>query len=290
VPEQVVELTYLRTWLVLGRVSNLPTVWSNCLAGWLLGGGATKENLLLLLLGATGCYTGGMFLNDAFDAEFDRQYRPERPIPAGSISAAHVWRLGLAWLGLGGLCFIGLGVVTGILGFALIVAILLYDTFHKKMAWAPFLMGFCRFLLYAIAAVTGADRINGRPLWCGIALALYIIGLSFLARGESRSGPLRYWPALMLFVPIFLATIMNADDYREAALLLSAVLALWIARALRLTFWSHQPKVGLTVSSLLAGVVLVDWLAVSNVPRSMSLVFIALFLLALVLQRLVPAT
>ena len=24
-----------RTFLTLGRVSNLPTVWSNCLAGWL---------------------------------------------------------------------------------------------------------------------------------------------------------------------------------------------------------------------------------------------------------------
>ena len=29
----------LRTLLVLGRVSNLPTVWSNCFAGWLLAGG-----------------------------------------------------------------------------------------------------------------------------------------------------------------------------------------------------------------------------------------------------------
>ena len=29
----------LRTLLVLGRASNLPTVWSNCFAGWLLGGG-----------------------------------------------------------------------------------------------------------------------------------------------------------------------------------------------------------------------------------------------------------
>ena len=31
--------SYLRTLLVLGRASNLPTVWSNCLAGWLLGEG-----------------------------------------------------------------------------------------------------------------------------------------------------------------------------------------------------------------------------------------------------------
>ena len=28
-----------KTLLDLGRVSNIPTVWTNCLAGWLLGGG-----------------------------------------------------------------------------------------------------------------------------------------------------------------------------------------------------------------------------------------------------------
>ena len=32
----------LRTLLILGRVSNLPTVWSNCLAGWLLDGGGAR--------------------------------------------------------------------------------------------------------------------------------------------------------------------------------------------------------------------------------------------------------
>ena len=61
----------LRTLLVLGRASNLPTVWSNCLAGWILGGGGPHKRLLALCGGATLLYVGGMFLNDAFDAQFD---------------------------------------------------------------------------------------------------------------------------------------------------------------------------------------------------------------------------
>ena len=61
-----------RTLLLLGRVSNLPTVWSNCLAGWLLGGGGEWWRLGLLSCGATSMYVGGMFLNDAFDAAFDK--------------------------------------------------------------------------------------------------------------------------------------------------------------------------------------------------------------------------
>ena len=86
---------YLRTLLVLGRTSNLPTVWSNCLAGWILGGEGDLKSLLLLSSGATMLYLGGMFLNDAFDEDFDRQHRKERPIPSGQISANAVWAWGL---------------------------------------------------------------------------------------------------------------------------------------------------------------------------------------------------
>jgi 4-hydroxybenzoate polyprenyltransferase len=76
-----------RVMLVLGRVSNLPTVWSNCLAGWVLAGGGIQNELLVFCAGATFLYLGGMFLNDAFDTDFDRRHRPERPIVSGQIGA-----------------------------------------------------------------------------------------------------------------------------------------------------------------------------------------------------------
>src|ERR1700724_3163452 len=104
-----------RTLLVLGRISNLPTVWSNCLAGWWLGGGGNYQNLIPLLLGTTLLYVGGMFLNDAFNAEFDAQYRRNRPIPSGAISAKAVWRIGLGLLGIGAICLMVPGKTTGIL-------------------------------------------------------------------------------------------------------------------------------------------------------------------------------
>src|SRR3954468_4225694 len=85
----------LRTLLVLGRASNVPTVWSNCLAGWLISGGGSVGALLLLCAGATALYIGGMYLNDAFDVEFDRLNRNERPIPSGAISVGDVWGYGL---------------------------------------------------------------------------------------------------------------------------------------------------------------------------------------------------
>ena len=87
-----------RTLLVLGRVSNLPTVWSNCLCGWLLAGGGSWSRLLLLCLATSLLYIGGMYLNDAFDASFDRQHRRQRPIPSGAVSESFVWIAGLALL------------------------------------------------------------------------------------------------------------------------------------------------------------------------------------------------
>jgi len=89
----------LRALLTLSRVSHLPTVWSNCLAGWWLGGGREiTRNCRCCFFGVSSLYLGGMFLNDAFDADFDRQRRAERPIPSDVISLQAVWRWGLAWL------------------------------------------------------------------------------------------------------------------------------------------------------------------------------------------------
>jgi 4-hydroxybenzoate polyprenyltransferase len=283
-------LNRLRTFLVLGRVSNLPTVWSNCLAGWWLGGGSNFNHLPYLLFGASFLYVGGMFLNDAFDAEFDLRYRKERPVPSGMIELKSVWRWGLGWLALGILSLACAGRTTAELGLVLAVCILLYDAIHKVLDFAPVLMGICRFLLYVVAASTGLNGVTGNSVWCGLALAAYIVGLSYVARRESRRDVLRYWPLVLLAAPVALAMIVDTGAYREGALLLSAVLGLWSLRCLRYTLWSEERDIGLTVSGLLAGIVFVDWLAVADAPNNAALVFLGLFLLALLLQKVVPAT
>ena len=67
--------------LRLGRVSNLPTVWTNALAGLVLAGQAGWDpRIPPLLLALSLFYVAGMYLNDAFDREIDARERPERPI------------------------------------------------------------------------------------------------------------------------------------------------------------------------------------------------------------------
>ena len=230
----------LRTLLILGRVSNLPTVWSNCLAGWWLSGGGNVWKLPLLFFGVSALYTGGMFLNDAFDADFDRQRRASRPIPSGAISQEAVLRWSLVWLGCGALSLIAIGKATGLLALALLICIIIYDASHKAITASPWLMGLCRFWVYVIAGTTAANGLHGNSIWCGVALAFYIVGLSFVAKRESFRGPVPYWPLLLLATPIFLAMLMNAGDARKAAMILSLALALWVARCMRTIFMAAK--------------------------------------------------
>jgi hypothetical protein len=276
----------LRALAVLGRASDLPTVWSNCLAGWRLGGGGNFAKLPLLFFGLGALYTGGMFLNDACDTGLNHQRHANHPVPAGAISPPTVWRWGLAWLGLGTLCLVAVGKTTGALTLALLLCLVIYDATHKVITASPWLMGTCRFGIYVIAGSAGVRGVNGWPIWCGVALALYMIGLGCVARRESVRGSVPYWPLALLAAPVVLAMLMNSGKSRVPAIWLSLVLALWLAACVRTIFQGTELNFGRMVSGLLAGIVFADWLAVApECPHWLSFAFLTLFAATLLLQR-----
>jgi 4-hydroxybenzoate polyprenyltransferase len=285
------EFSRWRAFLILARASNLPTVWSNCLAAWLLGDGEIAEwpRLSLLCLGATLLYTGGMFLNDAFDAQFDAQHRRERPVPSGAVPLRTVWRGGFALLAAGLVCLIPLGLLPVLAGVLLCCCIVIYDAVHKMIKLSPVLMALCRFLLYLVAASAARGALTGRAVWSALALAAYVAGLSYLARRESTGVRVQLWPLVLLAGPLVLAGLVNDGHYLQPAMAVGAMLVLWSARSLR-TLLGPEKNVARSVSGLLAGIVLVDLLAVADVLRDQGAVFIALFLLALLFQRFIPAT
>jgi hypothetical protein len=290
-PLRVTARSYFRTLLVLGRASNLPTVWSNCLAGWMIGGEGPLSGLFLLMLGATCLYVGGMYLNDAFDAEFDRQHRPERPIPSGAITPGEVWGFGVGWLVLGTVLLAFFGPLTFFLTVLLLASIITYDAVHKAIALSPVVMSLCRFFLFLAASSAGDEGVTGLAIWSSFALAFYIVGLSYVAKSESTKGALRYWPCWLMGAPLLLAYLVNEGRYKQWSVLLSLILLVWVVRNLRFTFWSAGKHIGRTISGLLAGIVLVDLLAIAG-DRSpaVTLIFVLLFGSALLFQRFIPAT
>lgn len=284
---------HIRPWLVLSRASNLPTVWSNCLAGWWLAGGGpvgeTWGRLTALILGTSALYTAGMFLNDVFDREFDARHRPERPIVAGSVSRRAALTAAVALL-VGGTVLLGsLGWMTFVLAVALDALIVLYDWLHKRTAAGLALMAGCRFLLYPLAASASLLPVGALAWTEGGLLAAYIFGLSCLARGEHIPGrrPPR-WPWLLIALPVVCNAFLAAH-HQIAYLVIVAVPIFWLVRVY---FGEEGPFGGSRVASLLAGIVLVDLSVVVAGAAFLPWLgwFPILFALALLFQRFVPAT
>ncbi|MEI7729288.1 MAG: UbiA family prenyltransferase [Verrucomicrobiota bacterium] len=288
-PEKFDVINYLRALLIVGRVSNLPTVWTNCLAGYVLGGGRDWNLLYTLGTAATCLYLGGMFLNDAMDADYDREFRRARPIPQGTITEWKVWCLGFMFLG-GGVALVALlGGTAFQCGAGLVGCILFYNAFHKKLLLAPVIMAGCRFFLFLLAAAVGPEGIQGLTVWYAVVLAAYIVGASYLARKEA-GGDILIWPCLLLLAPVVLAVIVNDSLFRQQGYVVAAVVALWVLCCLRQALGPGPRSVAGAVSGLLAGITLLDLAAVGPVHPELVLLFPLAFLVALLMQRFVPAT
>ncbi len=286
---KTVRLPAWRTFLNLGRWSHLPTVWSNCLAGWLLNGGNHPGNLLLLCLGATCLYLGGTFLQHACDASYDALRYQDRPIPAGIMESQTALLLSLGWFALGAILLASLGKITAMLAILLLAMIVLYDLAHRVVIFAPVLLGLCRFLLYLVAGAATGHGISGLTIWCALALLAFVIGFGCLSRHVDTPFGLPYLPVLLLATPLALAWFANAGIYRLPASLCSAALALWL-------FWCLRPVLGFTqrnipraAAGLLAGIVLVDLVAVAG-GAMFFWAFLWCFFSVLLFQRFQPGS
>jgi 4-hydroxybenzoate polyprenyltransferase len=216
-------------WAAMARLPNVPTVWSNVVTAWVLGGGGfedadRRQMLFLTLVAGSLAYVGGTLLNDAGDVDFDRRFRPERPIPAGRLGRIRVAVTALVCL-LAGAVILGMfcptdlplwwstgdkevftsqevhinGAVYGtdlpgctLLPFLLVAAVLAYTAVHKHVPWlGVLLMGLCRPLL---ALIVFAIAWHGQEVTIGwlppagqlyfVCLWLYVSGISWTALGE----------------------------------------------------------------------------------------------------------
>lgn len=285
----------LRPWLELARVSNLPTVWTNILAAWLLAGGKWElKPLGWLLAGGSLIYTGGMFLNDAADVKFDREHRPERPIPSGRISLPRAWAAAFVFLAAGfGMFVWGAEACIWLTG-ALVAAIVVYDLYHKPWPGSVFIMGSCRTLLYlaTASAVTGTLSWDGNREVCvkAIALGAYIVGLSLLAR-----NPRDWWTLIPLGVPfnVCLAYSGATENTYLGIFGLSVALVAFLGvlvRAWLLVGTRSPSNIGRGVGLLLAGIVIVDALAISSVSIIWTFIFCMSTPALLLWQRKIAAT
>lgn len=276
--------------LRLGRVSNLPTVWSNVLAGAALSGHAGGGGeLALLLLALSLIYVAGMYLNDAFDRRIDARERPERPIPAGLVSARLVFLAGYALLAAGVAVLAALGAAAFLAGLCLAATVLVYDLWHKHNPFSPLLMGLCRMQVYLISGLAlSAGALSGPLLLAALALLGYLIALTYVAKQEGRARLGRLAPLLGLAAPPLFLLSQPFQPWMLPFLLLSLA---WTAHCLRLAWPGPDRDTPRAVGGLIAGIALVDalFIAAAGLPQWAALAALAAWL-TLSWQRRVPGT
>lgn len=284
--------------LQLGRVSNQPTVWTNVLAGIVLAGGsALSAHALILLVSMSLLYTAGMYLNDAFDREFDRRERPERPIPSGKVTAATVFAAGfamiLAGLALVGWTSLGTGAAAGwraaVSAAVLSGVIVLYDCWHKGNPLSPLLMGLCRMLVYITVGLAVSATLPTAVLIAAAVSLSYLIGLTYIAKQETLRRVENLWPALFLAAPFVYAAPIATGSVFGAFYVLGFVA--WVLYAVSFLLRPGRINVPRAVISLIAGISLLDGLfVIGHGQPALAGLAVAGFVATLLLQRYVAGT
>lgn len=302
--------------LAMSRFANLPTVWSNGLLGVILGWSIFRSQadlnpLSLALIGlALSClYLGGCFFNDWHDVEFDENTRPDRPIPSGRWKRKTILLFSVTLM-CGGLVLSTLASLpSAVFSLCIIICILVYTRWHKAHPASFLAMAGARAFIYPAAAfslLSWNDWMAPKYppssfffIWVGLALGLYILGISLTARSETSATPgsdsKKVIPVLCLCAPVVIISapflLLMKNGWALPPFILFVGIIGFCVRRLRST---HQ--VGTFVSRTLAAIPLVDFLFIfpllTVATKDPLLLFLspALALAALALQKIAPAT
>lgn len=293
-------IQFLRNLLILGRVSNLPTVWTNVIAGWLIGGGIFGWEIASLLGGVSLIYISGMTLNDAFDARWDRKNAPQRPIPSGSISLRSTWAIGILEMVAGCLVLLAAGDTDWRYLSGLVTAVLLYNWIHKKWSGSVLIMGACRALVYLLAwdaarADMRLDPTSPLVFLVSGGVLLYISGLTLAARGEHKAAEGKPPSSLSRFLLLLPTSFPVMTLYCENTLDLSRPLlygGIIAASAWIVLFRSvlRNRSIPQGISMAIAGIALYDATVALLLDWTAGVACLLCFGITLVAQRYIPAT
>jgi len=286
-------LFYQATWqqklycyLSLARLSNSPTVVSNVLAGAALAGVTDLGwPIFGLAVSMVFFYTGGMYLNDLFDYEIDCRERPERPLPSGLISRTSATVVTVALFTVGSALLATLSPRSFLSGLLLMALIVFYNWWHKTNPLSPFIMALTRFMVYVTAFLSFRPFLDSRLLFAASLLLLYIVGLTYIAKSETKHTFSQHWPAVLLFLPV-------AFPFFQGFVPLHAVLLLlfvgWVTYSIS---FIYRGKIGGGITRLIAGISLLDALVLTSTGTTTGVIAAWLaFELTVLLQRYIKGT
>ena len=279
----------------LGRISNLPTVWSNVLAGATLAGvGIDLATVFILLVAMSLVYTAGMFFNDLFDRDYDCENRSDRPIPAGETTASSVRLWAAAMMGV---ALLLLGVNTSLSaieswypvfsGLVLCALVLLYDWRHKANPFGPLIMGLCRGMVYITAALSLFPEFSLQLIIAAACLTAWVLGLTMVAKKKN------VFAGFIVVVASANVIIFSAAGATLGLAELIILSALSIVLVYGFVFQCRDGKYWNPVTLLIASISLLDALVIVSVTGAfggLAMAAAGLFVVTLLFQRFIEGS
>ena len=286
---------FMQAWgghLRLARISNLPTIFTNVWAGAALAGiwdrgSAALLSVAILSLALALFYTAGMYLNDYLDYHVDCKERPERPLPRGTISRSSALGCIIGYFVIGLVLLAVVRPVALIPGGGLVGVIVWYDCWHKNNCYSHWIMALARALVYVttFVALGGSNLVLllGASVW----MLLYVAGLTYIARSETRPDLLRYWPSALLVLPALYFGWQATDGWRWV----SVMFLVWCGWSLSFVYRRVNKSIGGGIERFIAGIALLDAMVLASGGFSL-LVYaaIGMFVLTRGLQRYIAGS
>jgi hypothetical protein len=172
--------------------------------------------------------------------------------------------------------------------------IVAYNVLHKRWKGAVYIMGGCRFLLYLTAASVSVkgEWFRDKVLIWALALGIYTVGITLAARGEAEDKAAGVGGISLLAAPLFAAAwiyFLRVESGMEVMVCL-VVWAGWTAYSVLTLRGDEEGRVARAVSLLIAGILLIDAVAISAVYPWLGLALVAALPPVLILQKRIAAT
>jgi len=206
-----------KEYLQLIRLPGIFTAFSNVLIGYFFAISLNPQfdELPLLLITSGLFFSAGMIFNDYFDFKADQKNRPHRPLPSGKISKRTALYSGIIFLIIGNIVSFHIGTQTLLISLCMTGLILLYN---YKTKFYPFIGIFNLSIIRFLNVILGFSIISLslEIIYYGIPIAIFIGGISFLAKYEMRASIVlhRRFNMILNVITITFVGILIINDFQ----------------------------------------------------------------------------
>ena len=197
-----------REYLQLVRLPGIFTAFSNVLIGYFFSFSFNSEIIFLPYLLATSgmLFCSGMIFNDYFDYNLDKKERSLRPLASGKISKKNALLIGFIFLLLANISASFLGFDSLIISLILSCIILFYNLKLKSISFLGiFNLSVIR-MLNILLGFSIID-ISFEFIQYLFPLGIFIVGISILAKNETKSNVVIYKKLNKIIIAITITSV-----------------------------------------------------------------------------------